>query len=107
MSSEIRKDRSSPCYLGYSIKTTVGFRLKQWFLCLSWTETAVSSSGSPLPEHKANTIHIADISLSVSLMLRSLRKKPVILIQSLTGTSDFNILKSLLQIQPDLHRPYH
>lgn len=90
---QVRLERSTPYYLGYRIKTTIGFRLKQWFLCISWTEIAVSSSGQchPLPEHTASTIHTADTSLSVPLMLMSRRKKLVILIQSMTGTSDFSI----------------
>lgn len=46
-----------------------------------------------LPENTASIIHTADISLSISLMLMSL-KKLVILIQSMTGTSDFSINNS-------------
>lgn len=78
------------------MKTTIGFRLKQWFLRLSWPETAVSSNGQcpPLPEDTASAIHTADTPRSVSLMLMSLRKKTVILIQSMNATSDFSINNS-------------
>lgn len=62
-------------------------------LTLDSVTVSISGQCLPLPEY-TSTIPTAGISQSVSLMLMSLRKKPVILIQCMTGTSYFSINNS-------------